>query len=128
MAKKESSAQVDLPTLNFNQFSPHVYMKHAPSSEGPNYHTMDMFSGEPGKVKSKVMGSMNWHKDTGEISGITVNKPYRRLGVANTMFHEAHRLSRENGLVGPVHSQDRTNEGDAWAAQTGTSMPERRRS
>jgi ribosomal protein S18 acetylase RimI-like enzyme len=69
------------------------------------------------------MGNIEWHKDSGEILSVHVYPSYRRLGVANTLFHEAHKAAREQGLAEPKHSEDRSEMGDAWAKQAGGEVP-----
>jgi ribosomal protein S18 acetylase RimI-like enzyme len=69
------------------------------------------------------MGNIQWNKDSGEIISIGVNRKFRRLGVANTLFQEAHKSAREQGLAEPKHSEDRSDEGDAWAKQAGGDVP-----
>ena len=71
------------------------------------------------------MGSIEWHRDRGEILNVYVSKPYRRMGVANTLFHEAKRIAREQGLTEPVHSKDRSDSGEEWAKQAGGALPPR---
>jgi ribosomal protein S18 acetylase RimI-like enzyme len=114
-----------LPTLNFHQFDPHAYRSAANeySNFGRNTHAVEIYSHEPGTPKARVMGNIQWHKDTGEIISIGVKPSYRRLGVANTLFHEAHKAAREQGLAEPKHSEDRSDEGDAWAKQAGGEVP-----
>jgi ribosomal protein S18 acetylase RimI-like enzyme len=71
------------------------------------------------------MGNIQWHKDSGEILSVKVKNTYRRLGVANTLFHEAHKAAREQGLTEPKHSADRSDEGEIWAKQAGGEVPPR---
>ena len=71
------------------------------------------------------MGGIGWHKDTGEILGVSTEEPYRRLGVAATLFHEAKKAAREQGLVEPVHSADRSDMGQKWAKAVGGNLPKR---
>ena len=119
----------DLPTLNFHQFEPHVYTSAANpySNYGSKTHAIEMHSNEPGTRKAGVMGTIEWHKDTGEIVGVTVRSKYQRMGVANTLFHEAHKMAREQGLAVPKHPADRSDMGEAWAKQAGGELPPRRK-
>jgi ribosomal protein S18 acetylase RimI-like enzyme len=118
---------IELPTLNFHQFEPHVKFSAANeySNYGRNTHAVDLYSHDPDSPKKTTLGNIQWHKDTGEIINVEVRHKYQRLGVANTMFHEAHKAAREQGLTPPVHSEDRTDMGDAWAKQAGGEVPER---
>jgi GNAT superfamily N-acetyltransferase len=115
----------ELPTLNFHQFDPHVYRSTANeySNYGRHTHAVEMLSHEPNSPKSRVMGNIQWNKDSGEIISIDVKPRYQRLGVANTLFHEAHKSAREQGLAEPKHSDDRSDQGDAWAKQAGGEVP-----
>jgi len=112
-----------LPTLNFHQFEPHIRFSQAGpySNNGSKVHVVEVEDHSHPDAPS--IGKMGWHKDTGEITGISVHSKYRRLGVAATMFHEAKNLAREHGLTEPVHSDDRTDEGDAWARAVGGTIP-----
>ena len=116
----------NLPTLNFHQFDPHVRFSKAGdySNHGTRVHVIQIEDHNDGQ---NSIASMGWRKDTGEITGISVHSKYRRLGIANTMFHEAKNIAREQGLVEPVHSPDRTIMGDAWAKSTGDKVPSRRK-
>jgi ribosomal protein S18 acetylase RimI-like enzyme len=73
------------------------------------------------------MGNIQWNKDTGEIISVGVKTRYRRMGVANTLFHEAHKVAREQGLAEPKHSGDRSDEGEIWAKQAGGEVPPRKK-
>ena len=119
----------ELPTLNFHQFEPHVYTSGANeySNFGRNTHAVQMYSHEPGTPQARVMGNIEWHKDSGEILSVHVYPSYRRLGVANTLFHEAHKAAREQGLAEPKHSGDRSDEGEIWAKQAGGEVPPRKK-
>jgi len=117
----------ELPTLNFHQFNPHVKVNTANeySNYGSKVHHLEIESHDPSDPQSRVMGHIEWHKDSGEILGVDTKHRFQRMGVANTLFQEAHKAAREQGLVAPVHSKDRTDMGDAWAKQTGTDVPPR---
>jgi hypothetical protein len=65
------------------------------------------------------LGSLDWHKKTGEITSVITEKSYRRMGVATDMLKEAHRIAVQNGFVTPVHSGTRTDDGDAWSQAMG---------
>ena len=116
-----------LPTLNFHQFDPHVRFSRAGdySNHGTRVHVVEIEDhSHPDQPR---IGSIGWHKDTGEITGVNVHSKYQRQGVASTMFHEAKNIAREQGLVEPVHSNDRTEQGDAWAKAVGGHLPRNRR-
>ena len=117
----------ELPTLNFHQFEPHIRVNTANeySNYGNKVHHINIESHDPSNPESEPMGEIEWHKDSGEILRVHVNEPFRRLGVANTLFHEAHKSAREQGLAEPKHSEDRSDEGDAWAKQAGGEVPQK---
>ena len=114
-----------LPTLNFNQFEPHIRFSRAGeySNYGRGVHHIRMEDEKTGDF----MGGIEWHKDTGEITGITSEEPYRRMGVATTLFHEAKKAAREQGLAEPVHSADRSDMGQKWAKSVGDNLPKRKK-
>jgi GNAT superfamily N-acetyltransferase len=113
-----------LPTLNFHQFSPHINFSKAGeySNHGINVHHLSIDSHHEG---GEEMGHIEWHKDRGEILRVHVEKPYRRLGVAQTLFHEAKTIARNQGLTEPVHSADRSDMGNKWAKAVGGVLPKR---
>lgn len=117
----------ELPTLNFKQFKPHIRFSAANeySNHGSNIHHISITTHDPNNSKADIMGHIEWHKKTGEILGVRTHEEYRRMGVANTLFHEARKISREQGLVAPEHSHDRSDMGDAWAKQAGGKVPPR---
>lgn len=117
----------ELPTLNFHQFEPHVHFSgaHRYSNNGQNVHALEIESHDPDSPKNERMGRIEWHAKTGEILNLQVSREYRRQGVANTLFHEARKAAREQNILEPVHSKDRTDMGDSWAKQTGTEVPTR---
>jgi hypothetical protein len=117
----------ELPTLNFHQFEPHTHFSAAGpySNNGPGVHVVEIQSQDPKHPDNRPIGRMEWSSKRGEILNVDVERPFRRLGIANTLFHEAHKIAREQGLAEPVHSNDRTDMGDAWAKQAGGKVPER---
>ena len=113
-----------LPTLNFHQFDPHIdFSKADKYSNYGQIHRIDMEDRNTGES----MGAIEWHPETGEILNIDTAKPYRRLGVATTLFHEAKNIAREQGLVEPVHSADRSTMGNKWAKAVGGKLPKRKK-
>ena len=116
-----------LPTLNFHQFKPHIRFSaaHQYSNYGSSIHHIEMTTHSPDTNRSESMGTMQWHRDRGEILAIHVNKPYRRMGVANTLLQEAKDIAKKHNLTAPVHSEDRSDMGDAWAQSTGDTLPKR---
>ena len=110
-----------LPTLNFHQFDPHIKFSKAGrySNYGPSLHHMRMEDEKTGNF----MGGIDWNAKTGVIEGVVTEHPYTRLGVASTLFHEAKKTAREQGLAEPRHSTDRTEKGDLWAKAVGGHLP-----
>jgi hypothetical protein len=121
--------KTDLPTLNFHQFEPHIHFSKADdySNYGRNTHHIGLSTHDLDNPDSKEVAHLAWHSGTGEVLSIRTNNKYRRLGIANTLFHEAKKAAREQGLVEPKHSDDRSDMGDAWAKQTGDPVPTRYR-
>lgn len=117
----------ELPTLNFHQFEPHIHFSRAGeySNHGRYTHHISFSTHEPDDPKNEEVAHLAWHSGTGEVLGIRTHSEYRRIGIANTLFHEAKKAAREQGLVEPVHSDDRSDMGDAWAKQTGDPVPTR---
>ena len=76
-------------------------------------------------VGDQNVGSMSWGPRM--IRGISVIPEYRRQGIASRMWEEGHRVASENARIPkPAHSNDRTNEGDAWARSVGGRLPRRK--
>lgn len=111
-----------LPTLNFHQFDPHVRFNRA--DKYSNYGEIHRVGMEDEKT-GETMGAIEWHPKTGEILNVDTAEPYRRLGVAATLFHEAKNIAREQGLTEPVHSADRSTMGNKWAKAVGGKLPKR---
>jgi GNAT superfamily N-acetyltransferase len=71
------------------------------------------------------VASLIWHRTTGEILGIGVEKAYQRKGLATELYGLALTLADSPAhLVAPVMSPTRTREGDDWAHSLGVSFPE----
>jgi hypothetical protein len=68
---------------------------------------------------------MQWDPEKGKISDIHVEEPYRRQGVATSMWNKSQQWSKDNGVTPPAHSPKRTEAGDAWAKSVGGSVPEK---
>lgn len=71
-------------------------------------------------------GWMQWADKTGELQHISVNWDSRRQGIATRMWDRANQLAEERGIPAPVHSPERTKEGDAWAKAVGGDLPKRK--
>jgi len=116
-----------LPTLNFHQFNPHISFSAAGpySNHGQKVHYLSMHTQDPYSNNEVKMGEIEWHKDRGEILRVHVDEPYRRLGVAHTLFHEAKNIARNQELTEPIHSSDRSTMGNKWAKAVGGVLPKR---
>ena len=114
-----------VPKLNPKQFDLHVRFNRADrySNYGAGSHMLRMEDNKSGEF----VGGIEWHKDTGEILGVETEKPYRRKGVATTLFHEAKNIAREQGLVQPAHSADRSDMGHKWAKSIDSNLPKRKK-
>lgn len=75
----------------------------------------------------KWVGSMVWasqYPDEGPLRNIDVDPEYQRQGVATSMWRFAQQLGQRSSRVpSPIHSTERTPEGDAWARSTGDFVP-----
>lgn len=75
---------------------------------------------KPGQVASLI-----WHRATGEILGIGVEKTYQRKGIATEIYNIAVALADSPAhLVSPLMSPTRTKAGDEWAYSLGVPIPE----
>jgi len=118
---------VSLPTLNFHQFNPHVQFTAAGyvNAQGEPLHRIRMV--DVGSDFQSEMGKMNWNAKTGEIQGIETHPEAQRLGVANTLLAEAKEAAKKHGIMPPLHSSNRTDEGNKWAKATKDKLPKRKR-
>lgn len=84
------------------------------------------------KPTEQVVGMLSWSgsegTDYGHIQDVSVDKKYRRRGVATSMLREAQRISQETpSIQRPEHGVLRTPLGDKWAHSTGDWVPENQR-
>jgi 8-oxo-dGTP pyrophosphatase MutT (NUDIX family)/GNAT superfamily N-acetyltransferase len=71
-------------------------------------------------------GSIRWSYKSGEIAGVDVQPQYRRQGLATELLDQARQVAATTrGVTAPRHSEQRTNEGEAWARSTGDRLPRR---
>ena len=75
--------------------------------------------------EDEPVAHMQWNPDKGEIADIHVEEPYRRQGIATSMWNKSQQWSADKGLTSPVHNPKRTEAGDAWAKSVGGSVPEK---
>lgn len=78
-------------------------------------------------VGGNDIGLLSWHPKSGRVMEVNVDASYRRQGIASRMWDEAHRAAaRSTRVVRPMHSDDRTDAGDAWARSVGGTLPRRK--
>jgi hypothetical protein len=75
--------------------------------------TVEASHPDHGFLGSMTIGKFN------DVKDIRVGEPHRRKGVATGMWNYA----KQQGL-NPEHSDSRTKDGDAWAASTGSHLPD----
>lgn len=72
----------------------------------------------------EVVGSLEWYPKSRTVKEVFVEEPFRRQGIASSLWHEAHRIAKETrGVQPPKHSTRRTRAGDAWARSVGGRIP-----
>lgn len=87
--------------------------------DDPEDHTVEAHIND--SFGRMYMGKLSWSPDGGRISDIHVPEYARRNGVATAMYNHAMNL----GVGVPEHSEQRTDEGEAWARSLGEELPER---
>jgi ribosomal protein S18 acetylase RimI-like enzyme len=102
--------------LNDKQF---VSMSH---TEGKYLHHIDAHDQD-----GAMVGSLEWNKRSKRVMNVSVSTRLRRQGIASHMWDLANDVAKEKGQVGPQHSFDRTDLGDAWAKSVGGRLPHNRR-
>ena len=121
--------------LNPKQFAPHIRYE-VPQADKPfgnaatnfGLHTAGVVleSQAPDADKPSVsLGHLHWSARTGEILDVHVAPGARRKGAATAMLKAARDVAAKTGVPEPVHSGDRSDQGDAWAKSTGEPLPER---
>jgi GNAT superfamily N-acetyltransferase len=68
---------------------------------------------------------LQWEPEKGQISDVHVEEPYRRQGIATSMWDKAHQWSKANKVTAPIHNPKRTDSGDSWAKSVGDKLPEK---
>ena len=104
-----------MSNLNPKQF---VSLTH---HEGKYMHHIDAHDQD-----GAMVGSLDWNKRSKRVMNINVSTRLRRQGVASNMWDLANQVAKEKGQVGPQHSFDRTDLGDAWANSVGGRLPHNR--
>lgn len=122
--------------LNPKQFAPHVRYS-VPTGKFDNntthfgLHTagVTLESQAPDSDKpSETLGHLHWSSTRGEILDVHVVPGARRKGVATALYKAAKDIAAKTGVPAPVHSSDRSEQGDEWAKSTGEKLPERLKS
>ncbi len=62
----------------------------------------------------KYVGHISWNANDGKIQLINVSPEMQRKGYATRLFNEAEKVSKD-GIPSPVHSADKSPEGELWA-------------
>lgn len=121
--------------LNPKQFAPHIRYA-VPTGDKPygsnTTHfglntagvTLESHAPDDGKA-SDVLGHLHWSSNSGQILDVHVSPQFRRKGVATAMLKAARDVAVKTGVPSPVHSDDRSDMGDAWAKSTGEPLPKR---
>ena len=89
--------------------------------EGYCMHHIDAYDQD-----GNMVGSLDWNKRSKRVMNINVSTRLRRQGVASNMWDLANQVAKEKGQVGPQHSFERTDLGDAWAKSVGGRLPHNR--
>jgi GNAT superfamily N-acetyltransferase len=105
--------------LNLHQFGDHVY--EIRTSHGKHLGTAEA------RYRKKVVGTLDWDPESGEIGNVAVDEPHRREKVATALLKAAKGHAREHGLPPIEHNVIRTDAGEAWAKSTGDNLPWRMR-
>jgi ribosomal protein S18 acetylase RimI-like enzyme len=105
----------EMSNLNPQQF---VSLTH---HEGKYLHHIDAHDQD-----GNMVGSMDWNKRSKRVMNISVSTRLRRQGIASHMWDLANQTAQEKGQVGPQHSYERTDLGDAWAKSVGGRLPHNR--
>ena len=81
---------------------------------GESRHNIDAHLGD------RVIGRLNWGgaEPSGKINTIQVDPTHQRHGVATAMWKYGQEMQTK-----PVHSNDRTREGEAWSRAVGGLRP-----
>jgi GNAT superfamily N-acetyltransferase len=76
-----------------------------------------------------VVGSLRWgveqDDDSAAVGALVVTPEYRRRGIATGLWAAAHAYAERYGLPAPRHSEERSDDGDAWARSVGGELPPR---
>ncbi len=105
--------------LNLHQFGDHIY--EIRTSHGKYTATATAHYGK------KVVGTLDWSPENGEIGSVQVDEGHRRKKVATELLRAAKAHTREHDLPPIQHNVIRTDAGDAWAKSTGDELPWRLR-
>jgi GNAT superfamily N-acetyltransferase len=73
----------------------------------PTSHELEAFDPTVGDV----VGYLRWHRKSGRVEDVNVDKEHRRKGIATGLWNHAKTL----GVTPPRHSGVRTESGASWA-------------
>jgi len=90
-------------------------------SSDDSYHEVKAYNSEHDNI-----GHLQWHKSTGEILDVRVEPEHQRKGIATALHSMAHKVAGEFNVVKPVHSGDRSDQGEEWAKSIGGPLPKRK--
>jgi len=115
------------PVLNNRQHGGYFadYSLRLPENEKWEQQSVDYHHIEVHDSEGTQVGNLHWSKKTGQILDVRVAKEHRRQGVATAMYRMATQLAGERGVAAPKHSNDRSDQGDAWAKAVGGRLPKR---
>ena len=82
-------------------------------------HTNEDGSHVTASHQGNTVGYLAWGHD-GEVNHVFVDPSARHQGIATQMWDKAHQHAATLGVKHPVHSEDQTEAGKAWAAKTPT--------
>lgn len=71
------------------------------------------------------IATLEWDYESGEVLAIEVVESFRRRGVATALWQRAQALHAQEPMTfpAPVHSVERSADGDAWARSVGGHLP-----
>lgn len=113
------TSYLGIKMLNLHQFGDHIY-------EIRTSHNKYNATAEA-MYKKKVVGTLDWDPESGEIGNVQVDEPHRREKVATALLKAAKGHVREHDLAPIKHNIVRTDAGEAWARSTGDELPWRLR-
>lgn len=100
-----------------------VQFRYFPPEGRDSMHTLSAYNeANP----AHQLGTIIWHKKSGNVDWIRTHQDYRGLGLATSLWEKAHKLAADTGIKAPQHSPHRTDTGNVWAKAVGGKLPPRR--